>query len=242
MADDKPDPQQEALFREVDEDLRHEQLHRLWKKYGGILIGAAVMVVVVVAGYQGWQAWQHSVRSGEANAYEQALSADPQAAALQTMAAEASTGYAALARLQAAADLLEKGQQAEAVQVYQALYTDGGADPVFRDLARVLYVTQAMQLPDAEPKALNGVLTPLVDPANAYRHSALELQALLHLKQGAEADAVKTFTALADDATAPQGLRTRAEQMVAALGGVPAATDSEAAPTAGSSPSAPSSQ
>lgn len=73
MADRREDAAQDALFREVDEELRHEQMASLWKKYGGVVIAAALAVVLSVAGYQGWKYWQNSVREDEAARYQAAL-------------------------------------------------------------------------------------------------------------------------------------------------------------------------
>ncbi len=42
------------IFREVDEDLRREQFKRLWDRFGTYVIGLAVLIVVVTAGYRGW--------------------------------------------------------------------------------------------------------------------------------------------------------------------------------------------
>ena len=38
----------EEIFREVDEELREENLLRLWRRFWPYVVGAAVMVVVVV--------------------------------------------------------------------------------------------------------------------------------------------------------------------------------------------------
>ena len=54
------DPVQENLLREIQEDLRRERLEKLWKRYGSVLIGAALAIVVAVAAYQAWKAWELS--------------------------------------------------------------------------------------------------------------------------------------------------------------------------------------
>lgn len=227
MADRREDATQEALFREVDEDLRHEQMAKLWSKYGGVVIAAALVIVLSVAGYQGWQAWERSVRQDEAARYAAAVRMleqnNPQAAteALGALAAEADTGYGAVAALRRAALLAEQGDAQAAVEAYQAVAADGSVDIAFRDLARLLAVLHRMEGGDdaAPADALIADLQPLTDPANPFRFSALELTAVLSLKQGDEARARDLYKALAEDAGAPQGVRGRARQMLAALGG-----------------------
>lgn len=227
MADRREDATQEALFREVDEDLRHEQLARLWKKYGGVVIALALALVVGVAGYQGWQAWERSARQDEAARYTAAMrlleqnQTQPAAEALAALAAEGNTGYGTVAALRRAALLADQGDGAAAAEAYAAVAADGSADPAFRDLARVLAVLHRMQGPaDAvQPDALIAELQPLTDPANPFRFSAVELTAALALKQGDTARARDLYKSLAGDANAPQGLRSRARTMLAALGG-----------------------
>lgn len=229
MADKIPDPTQEALFREVDEDLRHEQMTRLWKAYGNWLITAAVLIVAVVAGYQGWQAWERSNRAAEALAFEQAIAgaADTprQAAdALAAMADGASTGYASVARLDRAALLLETGARDDALATLQALAGDGRADPVIRDMARVLWGLAALEGSE-DPAAVASFVAPLVAPGNAFQASAMEVQALAALQAGDTDKAVALYQDLSQLATAPAGLRERAGELLAALGQTPEAAE-----------------
>ncbi|MFA7429230.1 MAG: tetratricopeptide repeat protein [Rhodospirillaceae bacterium] len=226
MADKIPDPQQEALFREVDEDLREEQMARLWKQYGGYLIAAAVLIVVIVAGYQGWTAYRASQEASEAQAYENAAQAVAQgnaadaASRLADLAASGTTGHAALARLRQAGVLLEQGQTDAALDAYRALAEDGAADAVLRDVGRLLYALHGVDRVD--PGAVQAMLAPLAVPNNAFRFSAREVQALLALRQGDTEQARSLFTDLAADAQAPRGVRSRAQDMLGMLGGAPA--------------------
>lgn len=222
MADRTPDHQQDALFREVDDDLRHEQINKLWKAYGSLIVAAAVAVVLVVAGYQGWQAWQKSVRAEEARSYEQAValiaSGGDAQTALAAVGNTASTGYRDLARLQQAAQLSKQGKGADAVALYQALYNDAKTDKVFADLARILAVQHGMDLPGADVKALESVLAPLQDPANPFRHMAAETSALLALQDNRTDDAKTRLQTLYADRTTPQGVRIRVRDLLSALG------------------------
>src|ERR1700744_1659539 len=42
----------DSLLREVDEELRREQMQRIWQRYNGLILGAATLIVLGVAGYQ----------------------------------------------------------------------------------------------------------------------------------------------------------------------------------------------
>jgi hypothetical protein len=42
------------IFQEVDEDIRKDKATELWKKYGGIVIGACLAVVIGTGANVGW--------------------------------------------------------------------------------------------------------------------------------------------------------------------------------------------
>ena len=42
------------IFQEVDEEVRREQLKKLWERYGNLIIAACVLVVVGVGAWRGY--------------------------------------------------------------------------------------------------------------------------------------------------------------------------------------------
>jgi len=48
----------ESLFREVDEEVRQDQLKKIWARYGNLIVAVCLALVAVVAGIKGWQYWQ----------------------------------------------------------------------------------------------------------------------------------------------------------------------------------------
>ncbi|CCG09111.1 tetratricopeptide repeat protein [Pararhodospirillum photometricum] len=216
------DPNQEALFREIDEDLRHERLASLWARYGGHVLAGVVLLVGGVAAGQGWQAWQARERAAAAAAYEAAdsqLAAGDRAgaeAALTAIAQDRRGGVVPLAILRRAALLAQDGKTAEAVALYQGLAADHGVDPVFRDTARVLAVSHGLDLLDAT--TVDSLLAPLRGGAGPWRPLAEELAALVALKKDDRDTAVTLLSGLAADRLASQGLRQRAAGMLEALG------------------------
>src|SRR5262245_23763214 len=47
--------QRDSLAREVDEELRREQLLKLWEKYGTYVVAAAVLLMIAVGGVKYYQ-------------------------------------------------------------------------------------------------------------------------------------------------------------------------------------------
>lgn len=215
------EPIQDSLLREIDDDLRQEKYAKLWKRYGVHVIAAAFLLVASVAGYQWWRQYDINTREalGErfAGAMEKARDDGPAEATkdFSTLAREGG-GYSVLARLQEAALLAAAKNRAAAAAVYRELADDSGVDAVYRDLAVVLGVLQDMEGGDSINLTLR--LAPLTADANPWRHSARELSAVLAFSSGDREKAVELFTGLSQDASAPQGIRARAGEMLAAIG------------------------
>ncbi|MBI4969946.1 MAG: tetratricopeptide repeat protein [Rhodospirillales bacterium] len=212
----------DVLIREVDEDLRQEQMAALWKRYGNWVIGAAVALVAVVAGREAWIAWkdQQAARDGSRFAAATLLAETGKAAeaglAYAAMAKDATGGYAALAHLRQAALLAKDGKNAEAAAAFDALAADGSADKAYRAAATLQ--AALLTLDSADPSALERRVAPLAAADSPWRHSAQEVLALLALRQGDRAKARDAYAKLSDDAQAPRGLRARAAEALAALG------------------------
>lgn len=205
------------IFREVDEDLRRDRLLSIWQRYGGVLVAAAVAIVLVTAGSVAWRSWQASRAAEQTQALVAAIErseASPQAGAdaLAAFAADAEGGRATLARLYEAGTHARAGDRAAAARAYDAVAASD-AEPAYRDLATILSVM--VQLEGGDAAALRARLLPLTGPDNPWRFSARELDALLAARAGDRAGAAQRFRELADDPQAPQGVRSRAAELAA---------------------------
>lgn len=216
-------PIQDNLLREIDEDLRHERYAKLWKRYGGFVIGAAVALVVGVAGYQAWRSYDIRSRETDGERFAEALTRveagrlDEAGLAFAEMASDASAGYALLARFQHAAVLDRSGDRAAAAAAYGAIADDSGVDREYRDFALVMIALAGLDT--ADPTTLSERLAPLTAEDNPWRHSAREVNALLAARRGDRSGAREIFSRIENDPTAPAGVRNRAAEMLAILGG-----------------------
>ncbi len=206
------------IFREVDEEVRSERAKELWRKYGAFVIGAAVLAVLAVGGFQLWNHLQaEAAAEASLRLEEAAVQADGEkpadaAAAFAALAAEGG-GAGLLARFGEAAELARQGGIEAALARYEALAADEDTDPVYRDLARLFQGMTELDAgrPEAAIAALEGL-------SGALRYSAAETIAAAHAALGDRTAAVAGFKALADDAAAPVGVRRRSAEMLAALG------------------------
>lgn len=209
------------IFREVDEELRRERAIKLWRKYGRHVIAVALIIVLGTGGYQAWKAYQEQRQVERAEAFAAAMSqaaAGETEAALQDLAAltaDGVGGYGTLAAFERARLLAEQGDESAAIELWDRLAESSDVAPAIRPVATLFSVMH--QLDDGDAAALEARLAPLSEPGSAFRPSALELSALLALRQGNRDQARQLYSEIADDLTAPAGLRARAAQMLAAL-------------------------
>jgi hypothetical protein len=207
------------IFREIDEELRRDNLLKLWARYGRWIIAAAAVVLLAAGAAAAWRSHLLAERRAEATRYQGAVSLalDGKAAdATKVFAAVAKEGggYALLAAFEEAGLLAKAGDHKAAIGRYDRIASAAGIAPEFRDLAELLAVMQGIE---TDPHAAVARLKPLIATGNPWRPTALELTALARLETGDKTGALALYKGLADDPTAPRGLRARAAEMAAAL-------------------------
>ncbi|MDA0676315.1 MAG: hypothetical protein O3A88_08185, partial [Proteobacteria bacterium] len=134
-----------------------------------------------------------------------------------SIAKTAPGGYALMARLREGAAQAESGQRDQAIATFHAIAGDTGVAETYRNLALVLAAMHEMAGGLRPQTAV--ALRALADGTSPWRFNARELLAadLAHAKQADDARAL--YSGLASDPATPAGIRTRARNMLAALGG-----------------------
>ena len=112
---------------------------------------------------------------------------------------------------------VKTGDKAGAVIALDLIAADDGIDPIFRGLASLQAVM--LLIDDGAAEDLRRRIAELVVEGSPWRYSGLEMQAILKHRDGDVNGARAAFKALSEDAGAPDSMRNRAAQMVAALGG-----------------------
>lgn len=221
----------EAFLREVDEELRRDQLVGAWRRWGRL---AVVGLVVALALFAGWLWWRHHAEQTAGEEGERLSAAfdqlnggqDTQAApTLAALAGSSRDGYRALARL-AQADALATGKnERAAAAIYAAIAADGSLAQPFRDLALLRQTT--LEFDTLTPQVVVERLRPLTTPANPWFGSAGELTAIAYLRQNRRDLAGKLFGQVAQGPDVPASIRQRSVQMASLMGvdAAPATTD-----------------
>jgi len=204
------------IFQEVDEEVRREQLKKLWEHYGGYLIAACIVVVIGVGGWRGYQWWQAKQAAQSGAAFEQAVTLaesgkhQEAATAFAKLSADGTAGYRVLARLREAAELATADRKA-AIAAYDAIAGDSRAGQVVQDLAAV---RAGFLLVDTAPyPEIVRRLEAAAAPDRAFRHSAREILALSAWKSGDMAAARRWTEMIMADPQTPPGQRSRAQML-----------------------------
>ena len=202
------------IFHEVDEEVRREQLRKLWDRYSIYLITLAVLIVAGVSGWRGYEYWVAKKAAAAGAAFEAAAALSEQGkyaeaeAAFAKVAIEAPAGYRLLARMRVAG-ALSQVKPADAIKAYDELSADASIGMTWQDLAAV---RAGMLLVDTTPLAeMQRRLVPLAEPSRSFRHTARELLALSAWRNHDLAAARRYLDMIATDAETPSGTRARAE-------------------------------
>jgi len=210
------------IFHEVEEDLRRDQAAAIWKKYGSLIIAAALVLVLAVAAQWGWK--EYSTRKqlqASADFLSAAATSDPaqREAALAKIVAEGGS-YGVLARFRLAETAIESGDKAKALGILTEIANDQGADKALRDLATIQ--AALLELEIGKPETAADLVKELTKEGEAYRLSALEITGLAAMAGGDKEKAKTTFEAVkkaAEAEAAPgSGFAQRADQLLDRLG------------------------
>jgi hypothetical protein len=208
------------IFNEIDDELRREQLKKIWDKYSIFIIAGALLIIAGVAGWRGYEyfATQNAVKASAAFDAAIALSDENKhaeaEAAFNAVAANAPAGYRSLARLRAAAEAVSRDPKA-AVKLYDDIAADSSVGANERGLATVRAAGLLLDTDGYDDMVKR--LEPSTQPGSIYRHSARELLALSAWRNKDVAGTRKWLDQIAEDGETPASLRNRAEALQALL-------------------------
>lgn len=210
------------LFREIEEDLERQRYEELWKRYGGFVVGIAVLIILMTSGYAVWQSRkiEHNQKiSSELIQYLRHDQLDPakQAEELEKFAVQNPSEVAGiLAKFYAATLEVKANNKEKAEALYDEISKDNKADLVFRQFADLMWVQLRFDVEDSA--VLQARLDPLMSPQGPWRYSAEEYEAYIALRTGQKDKAHEFFALLSQEASVPTSIHDRAEAMLRYIG------------------------
>ncbi|MCL4678271.1 MAG: tetratricopeptide repeat protein [Alphaproteobacteria bacterium] len=106
------------FLAEVDEALKRERAEKLWKDYGGVIVGTILLIILGTAGISGYRVWDKGAKTTQTEKFLEAAEArNPET--LIEVAESLRPGLKTLALWRAAGAFLDQGKQAEALKIYR---------------------------------------------------------------------------------------------------------------------------
>lgn len=212
----------EAFVREVDENLRRDQMADMAKSYGKWIVAAVILFLGAVGGYLYWQNHSQKQAAAESEAISAALdkvaagNSKTAQADLVPLSDSSNDVTRASALLGRAALALRKNDRNSAITLYKQVEGDSGLPQPYRDLA---LVRRTMTEYDSlKPDEIVARLAPLAEQGKPFFGSAGEMTGMAMLAKGDKAGAGQLFARIAADKQVPQSIRSRAVQLAGSLG------------------------
>ena len=215
-------PTDQAFLREVDDELRRDQLLGFWQRWGKLVIGSIVVALALFAGFLFWQHRREMAAGAEGEQLTQAYDAlgsrqyGPAGQQLAVLAGSSRDGYRAMAVFSQADILLQQKNDKAAAAKLAGLANDTSLPQAIRDLALVRQT--AAEFDTLKPQVVVERMRPLAVTGGAWLGSAGELLAAAYLREGRRDLAATLFGQIGQGDDVPQSLRQRSVQMAGDLG------------------------
>jgi hypothetical protein len=206
------------IFREVDEEVRRDQLQKLWERYQNYVVAGIVVIVLGVGGWRGYEWWEIKKASESGSSFEAAmtLAEEGKHAEAETtfakLATDGTKSYRNLARVRQAAELALRDPKT-GIAAYERIAADSSVEPALADLAALragVLLIDAGSFDEARAR-----LQPLTGDGRPYRHSGRELLALAAWRSGDTTAARRWFDIIVTDFETPAATRNRIEMLIA---------------------------
>ena len=173
------------IFDEVSEELKQDQLIKLWKKYSKLIIILILLIIISLISYQAYVIWNKKKIEAISEQYFQALKelGDKNYSKSHNLFLNNSqndkSGYGILSIFGLAESNYQNGKIDEMILNYQTIYDDENIDIYYRNLSRILSVLKDNKSSFNEQKLL---LEPILNSPSKLQILAAELEIMLFIK------------------------------------------------------------
>lgn len=218
------DRKDQEFIEEVQEDIQHENLMRMWNRYGRyviILVGSILAAAVLFVLWQNMQERNHAKHSDQYFAAIKLLRDGNKDGGMKELDAlsQNSDGYGKLAAF------IKAGIQSGTVRLSKddtSMINTNEAKKSFETLAKntsgfyselASLGLELLTIDEKEATKATAELSEKMKPGKGWRFTAAELLALIQAKAGQEKEAHDLLVTLAKDPHAPQSIRMRAAHL-----------------------------
>lgn len=212
----------ETFVKEVDENLRRDQINDFFKENGRWLIAGVILFLAACGGL----IWYQQYRENRTEAQVEQLAQIYKAIAvgntskvpqqLDELSNSGSKAVRATALFTRAAFAIQENDNKLAIATYKKLRDDSSLPDAYRNAA--LIRETALEFDQLDPQQVIAQLAPIAKPGNPWFGSAGEMTALALIKAGKTKQAGQLFATLAKDKSVPESIRNRSIQISGSLG------------------------
>ena len=208
------------IFQEVDEEVRREQLKKLWERNQNLIIAVAILIILGVSGWRGYEYWQTKKAAEAGAAFENAVTLSEQGkheeaeAAFAKLGADSTATYQGLAQVRAAAELAQTDPKG-AIAAYDKIAADSAIPAVLRNLAGLH--AGALMVDKGSFADVRTRLEPLTGSDQIFHHTARELLALAAWRAGDTTAARQWIDMITADPDTPADERSRVQMLDALM-------------------------
>ena len=173
------------IFDEVSEELKQDQLIKLWKKYSKLIIILILFIIISLVSYQAYVIWNKKKLEAISEQYFQALERledknySKSHGIFLNNSQNHKGGYSILSLFGLAETNYQNGKIDEMILNYKTIYDDESIDIYYRNLSRILSVLKDNSSSFDQQKLL---LEPILRSPNLLQILAAELEVLLFIK------------------------------------------------------------
>jgi hypothetical protein len=217
------DPSVQALFEEIDAEVKAENVKNFFKRYGNAVAAAVLVLVLGTAGFNYWGQWLNTQREKETAVLITLMDRNPASftdeelkQVLESLVTLGKKGHSEGIRLSAGITevsvLLKKNQQEAALKRMDEMSKDSNLSPVYREYVQLQSVR--LRLDSGDAQKLLAEVGPMIREDSPWYFSALQTAALLEAKSGKPDLAVQRLQTIIDAKDAPLVAREEASQLI----------------------------
>lgn len=203
------------FIEEIKEEIRNDQIQRIWRDYGHVIVGALVAIIIATVGYIIWHNHKVSALNEQTITYEQILAARAEGKedteALANLKDSGSKGYQLLSSMMTATDQ----SASQAAKDLADLSEDSSFRAFYHDLAGLQAVMRKFD--QTNGKELLEDLSDFDTKSPTLQAQALELKGYAFMKLNDKQSAAGAFRAAIEHPNATPSLVIRARAMLEML-------------------------
>ncbi len=177
----------DAFIKEVDEDVKNDNLKAFWDKYGLYVIVFVVAALTLAVSFESIKAWKVKRDEAMSNTYISALDMqargklDGSLKMLQKISEDGNGIYRDIAKLQAVNILLEQGETDKALSELETIVNNEKINPSLRAASRLKFVS--LKFDNMKSDEISAVLAPISNDAQ-WAPYAKEFMAMAAIRDG----------------------------------------------------------